>query len=68
MRLHHQALPDSLTYEADGLSQQAMDSLTAMGHRLRRIGALVNVNAVMRVKGGWEGVSDPRDGGGGAAY
>lgn len=65
-RLHHQALPDSLTYEQNGLAQSALDSLAAMGHRLRPVPRLVNVNAVMRVRGGWEGVSEPRAFGNGA--
>ena len=67
-RVHHQALPDSLTYEEGGLSPAAMDSLRAMGHALRPVRALVNVNAVMRVKGGYEGVSEPRASGGAAGY
>jgi gamma-glutamyltranspeptidase/glutathione hydrolase len=59
-RLHHQALPDELAHEANGLTRAAADSLRAMGHRLRDAGSMVNVNAVMRVPGGWEGVSEPR--------
>ncbi|MCC6318791.1 MAG: gamma-glutamyltransferase [Gemmatimonadaceae bacterium] len=62
-RLHHQALPDTLMYETGGLSQAAQDSLRRIGHGLRAIGGIANVNAVMRVKGGWEGVSEPRSGG-----
>ena len=67
-RLHHQALPDSLTYERGGLSTTATDSLRAMGHALRPVGSLVNVNAVMRVRGGWEGVSEPRSVGAALGY
>lgn len=62
-RLHHQALPDTLYVEANGLLSSAADSLRAMGHGLRFIGGIANVNAVMRVKGGWEGVTEPRSGG-----
>jgi gamma-glutamyltranspeptidase/glutathione hydrolase len=65
-RLHHQALPDSLTYESGGLAPAVADSLRAMGHGLREAPRLVNVNAVMRVRGGWEGVSEPRAWGNGA--
>jgi gamma-glutamyltranspeptidase/glutathione hydrolase len=65
-RLHHQALPDSLTYEETGLRPAVLDSLRAMGHALRPVSRLVNVNAVMRVRGGWEGVSEPRAWGNGA--
>ena len=64
----HQSLPDSLTFERGGLSQPVLDSLRAMGHQLRPIGSLVNINAIMRVKGGWEGVSEPRASGGAVGY
>jgi gamma-glutamyltranspeptidase/glutathione hydrolase len=57
-RLHHQALPDSIRYEA--MFPSARDSLMAMGHGLASISGLANVNAVMRVKGGWEGMPEPR--------
>ena len=67
-RVHHQALPDSLTFEDGGLMPAVRDSLTAMGHRLRRLRALVNVNAIMRVPGGWEGVPEPRRSGGAVGY
>jgi gamma-glutamyltranspeptidase/glutathione hydrolase len=59
-RIHHQSLPDSLTHEVGGLAPAVMDSLRAMGHALRPLRSLVNVNAIMRVKGGWEGVPEPR--------
>lgn len=62
-RLHHQALPDTLMVEANGLSAAATAGLQQMGHALRSTGGLANVNAVMRVAGGWEGVSEPRSGG-----
>jgi gamma-glutamyltranspeptidase/glutathione hydrolase len=62
-RLHHQALPDTLFVEANGLLPSAADSLRAMGHGVRFIAGIANVNAVMRVKGGWEGVTEPRSGG-----
>jgi gamma-glutamyltranspeptidase/glutathione hydrolase len=59
-RLHHQALPDTLMVETNGLTSAVRDSLVAMGHAVRFTGGLANANAVMRVKGGWEGVSEPR--------
>ncbi|MEP6690912.1 MAG: gamma-glutamyltransferase [Gemmatimonadaceae bacterium] len=68
-RVHHQAWPDSLTYEANGLSHAAMDSLEAMGHHLKKISGLTNVNAVMRAPGGgWVGVYEPRSSGGAIGY
>ena len=59
-RVHHQALPDSLTFEDGGIEPAVLDSLKAMGHGMRKLRALVNVNAIMRVNGGWEGVPEPR--------
>src|SRR5215208_5981393 len=67
-RLHHQALPDSLTYERGGLTPSAMDSLRAMGHTLNERRQLVNVNTIMRVRGGWEGMVEPRSAGGAVGY
>jgi gamma-glutamyltranspeptidase/glutathione hydrolase len=62
-RIHHQALPDTIRYEPNGLSASALDSLTGMGHGLSTVSGIANVNAVMRVKGGWVGVSEPRNSG-----
>ncbi|MBL0938147.1 MAG: gamma-glutamyltransferase [Gemmatimonadaceae bacterium] len=67
-RIHHQALPDSLTFEAGGIAPAVLDSLRNMGHSMRQLRALVNVNAIMRVKGGWEGVPEPRRAGGAVGY
>ena len=67
-RIHHQALPDSLTFETGGISASVRDSLRAMGYSLRELRALVNINAIMRVKGGWEGVPEPRRSGGAVGY
>ena len=68
-RVHGQAWPDVLTYEAGGLSQAAMDSLTAMGHNLRATNALTNVNALLRgADGRWVGVYEPRSTGAAVGY
>jgi gamma-glutamyltranspeptidase/glutathione hydrolase len=67
-RIHHQALPDSLTYEDGGVSPAVLDSLARMGHAMRRLRSLVNVNAIMRVPGGWEGMPEPRRSGGALGY
>jgi gamma-glutamyltranspeptidase/glutathione hydrolase len=68
-RVHDQAWPDELTYEAGGLSQSAMDSLTAMGYKLHAVNALTNINALMRGPDGrWVGVYEPRSTGGAVGY
>ena len=67
-RVHHQALPDSMTFENGGIAPAVLDSLRAMGHGMKGTAVLVNVNAIMRVKGGWEGVPEPRRSGGAFGY
>jgi gamma-glutamyltranspeptidase/glutathione hydrolase len=62
-RLHHQALPDSLGIERGGVTPAVADSLRAMGYGVATARGIGLVNAVMRVKGGYEGVSDPRGSG-----
>jgi gamma-glutamyltranspeptidase/glutathione hydrolase len=62
-RIHHQALPDSLAYERNGLSVAVLDSLKQMGYGLQPIGGVGLINAIMRVRGGYEGMSDPRSSG-----
>jgi gamma-glutamyltranspeptidase/glutathione hydrolase len=62
-RIHHQALPDSLAYERGGLSAPVLDSLRAMGYHLQPIAGVGLINAIMRVRGGYEGMSDPRSSG-----
>lgn len=68
-RMHDQAWPDELTYEAGGFSQSAMDSLTAMGYKLNAVRSLTNVNALLRRPDGrWVGVFEPRSTGGAVGY
>ncbi|MBY0488930.1 MAG: gamma-glutamyltransferase [Gemmatimonadaceae bacterium] len=67
-RIHHQALPDSLTYEDGGIRPAVLDSLRAMGYNMRKLRSLVNVNAIMRVNGGWEGQPEPRRSGGAVGW
>ena len=62
-RLHHQALPDSLYLERDAVTPAVADSLRAMGYDLAMGRGIGLVNAIMRVRGGLEGVSDPRSAG-----
>jgi len=62
-RIHHQALPDSLSYERDGLTSAVADSLRRMGYGVQAGGGIGLINAIMRVRGGYEGMSDPRSSG-----
>jgi gamma-glutamyltranspeptidase/glutathione hydrolase len=67
-RMHHQGLPDSLQVETDGFLPETLDSLRARGHGISDRGYWGDVEAIIRVPTGWQGVSDPRRGGGGAGY
>jgi gamma-glutamyltranspeptidase/glutathione hydrolase len=67
-RMHHQGLPDSLRVEEDGFHPQTLDSLRAKGHAVSIGGHWGDVEGIIRTPGGWQGVSDPRRGGGGAGY
>ncbi|HEU5262367.1 MAG TPA: gamma-glutamyltransferase [Gemmatimonadales bacterium] len=67
-RVHHQALPDLISYERGGLSQSTIDRLRAMGHAVRERGRMGDIAAIQRSAAGWVGVADPRRGGGAAGY
>ena len=67
-RMHHQGLPDSLQVESDGFTSETLDSLRARGHGVSAGGHWGDVEGIIRTPAGWQGVSDPRRGGGGAGY
>jgi gamma-glutamyltranspeptidase/glutathione hydrolase len=67
-RMHHQGLPDSLQVESDGFLPETLDSLRSRGHGIAARGNWGDVEAIIRTPAGWQGVSDPRRGGGGAGY
>jgi gamma-glutamyltranspeptidase/glutathione hydrolase len=60
-RIHHQALPDTIRFETEGLTPAVVDSLKSMGWGIASFGSSANVNAIMRVPGGWLAVTEPRD-------
>ena len=66
-RMHHQGLPDSLQMETGGFPEATLDSLRARGHNIEARGYWGDVEAIIRTPAGWQGVSDPRRGGGGSA-
>ena len=67
-RMHHQALPDEIRLETNGFAPATIDRLKAMGHAVAYRGRWGDVEAIIRTANGWQGVSDPRLGGGGAGY
>lgn len=67
-RMHHQALPDSIRLETGGFDPAVIARLRAMGHYVYEMrSGIASAASVMRVKGGYEGMDDPRSHGGGAA-
>ncbi len=68
-RVHHQALPDTIRYEPDGLLPATVQQLESMGHAIKaRTGFSGDIAAIERVAGGWVGVADPRRGAGAVGY
>jgi len=67
-RTHHQALPDSIRIERDGFTSATIDALKRMGHAIALKEYSGDVEAIIRTPAGWQGVSDPRLGGGGAGW
>lgn len=58
-RIHHQALPDSIRVERGGLRPEVLSRLRSMGHNVYESG-IASAASIMRVKGGYEGMDDPR--------
>jgi gamma-glutamyltranspeptidase/glutathione hydrolase len=67
-RMHHQGLPDEVRLERDGFYPGTIAGLQSLGHAVVYRGRWGDVEAIIRTATGWQGVSDPRLGGGGAGY
>jgi gamma-glutamyltranspeptidase/glutathione hydrolase len=67
-RMHHQALPDAIRLERTGFQPATISGLESLGHRVEFRDRWGDVEAIIRTRDGWEGVSDPRLGGGGSGY
>ena len=68
-RMHHQALPDSIRIETGGFDPAAIARLRAMGHYVYEMrSGIASAASVMRVKGGYEGMDDPRSHGGAVGF
>jgi gamma-glutamyltranspeptidase / glutathione hydrolase len=68
-RIHHQHLPDALTFEPNGLTPDLIAELRALGHDVQeRSGYVGTAPTIVRTDGGWAGVPDPRTGGLAAGY
>jgi len=59
-RVHHQSLPDSIRLETGGFDSATIARLQQMGHATFELFGIASAEAIMRVKGGYEGMPDPR--------
>lgn len=62
-RLHHQWVPDCVSYESALLSEETAAALKVKGHDLAPTREMGNVNAIVRKDGAFFGASDTRRGG-----
>jgi gamma-glutamyltranspeptidase / glutathione hydrolase len=68
-RIHHQHLPDALTFEPAGLTPALIAELRALGHDIEeRSGYVGTAPTILWTGSGWSGVPDPRTGGLAAGY
>jgi gamma-glutamyltranspeptidase/glutathione hydrolase len=65
-RLHHQSRPDSIQLETGGFEPAVIARLREMGHFVYEQRGVASAASIMRVKGGYEGLDDPRGRGGAA--
>jgi len=66
-RIHHQAWPDRIFHEENGLAGAALEGLMARGHELTERGPSGDAAAIRVRDGALVGVADPRRGGGASA-
>lgn len=60
-RFHHQWLPDHISVEENGLPEEVLTALKAMGHTINIREPIGRVEAIVRLPNGhWQGVADPR--------
>jgi gamma-glutamyltranspeptidase/glutathione hydrolase len=68
-RIHYQALPDRLHYERGGMDAATLSRLKAMGYATEGSAEIgVSMVAIMRMRGGYEGMDDPRSSGAAVGY
>lgn len=66
--MHHQALPDRIQLERIGFAESLIAALRGLGHEVTLRSPMGDIEAIIRTARGWQGVSDPRRGGGPAGY
>jgi len=59
-RMHHQHLPDQITYERGGFEESVLEALSDRGHTLNAAGGTGSAPSILRRNGRWEAMADPR--------
>jgi gamma-glutamyltranspeptidase/glutathione hydrolase len=67
-RIHHQSLPDSIRVEKGGFEPSVLARLRQMGHHVYEQSGIASAASIMRVRGGYEGMDDPRSRGGAVGF
>jgi gamma-glutamyltranspeptidase/glutathione hydrolase len=67
-RIHHQSLPDSIRVEKGGFEASVLARLRQMGHQVYEQSGIASAASIMRVRGGYEGMDDPRSHGGAVGF
>src|SRR5262249_18730294 len=67
-RLHHQHLPDQISYEEGGLPDADVKALEAMGHKVNAFWPDGVAPTIVRKGDMWTAAPDPRRGGGAEGY
>jgi gamma-glutamyltranspeptidase/glutathione hydrolase len=67
-RIHHQSLPDSIRVEKGGFEPSVLAQLRQMGHHVYEQSGIASAASIMRVRGGYEGMDDPRSHGGAVGF
>jgi gamma-glutamyltranspeptidase / glutathione hydrolase len=67
-RIHHQHLPDVLSFERTGIDDDRLAALRNLGHELDARPLIGHAPAILRRDGLWTAASDPRAGGKAAGF
>jgi gamma-glutamyltranspeptidase/glutathione hydrolase len=68
-RIHHQHLPDVLYFERNGLADQQLRELAALGHTVQPFGGYIgSAPTILRRGSVWTAMPDPRQGGRAEGY
>lgn len=59
-KFHHQWLPDEVAYEAGAIDSLTVEKLKAKGYKMVPRGPIGRVDAILKIKSGYQGGADPR--------